>query len=254
MSTLAAFQDAFVDALYAADAADGLSAQPGLRVYRNSVLRACTDALKANFPSVRRLTGAAWFAQAARAYALRHPPRDVRLLAYGAGFDTFLGALADVRQLPYLPGVARLDRSWSQAHVAADAATLAPRAVAALSAAQLAATRLLVHPSARWHWFDALPVYSIWCAQRDARPVPDDLTWTGEGALLLRRAGRVRWQALSRGACALLDACRRGAALQDAAAQAQQAEPALALADVFAELLRAGAFSSLSIAPAQGHP
>lgn len=254
MSALARFQDAFVRALYADDDVGGLAAQPGLRIHRNSVLRACVDALQANFPSVQRLVGAAWFEAVARAYARRCPPDDVRLLHYGSDFDAFLAGLPEAEQLPYLPGVAQLDRSWREAHVAADAAVLDPQAVAALSPERLAGARLAAHPSARWHWFAGLPVYSIWCAQRDALPVPDDLGWAGEGALLLRRDGQVRWQALGRGGCVLLEACQRGATLQDAAAQAQQADPALALADTFAALLGIGAFCSLTPASTQGHP
>ncbi|WP_369915209.1 putative DNA-binding domain-containing protein [Xanthomonas sp. NCPPB 3005] len=253
MNALAQFQDGFARALYGDGDAGGLAAQPGFRIYRNTVLRACIDALQANFPSVQRLVGAAWFEEAARAYARRCPPDDVRLLNYGGDFDAFLAALPEAGQLPYLPGVAQLDRSWREAHVAADAAVLDPQAVAALPREQLAGARVAVHPSARWHWFEALPVYAIWCAQRDAAPVPE-LAWRGEGALLLRHGGQVHRQALGLGGCALLEACRGGATLQAAAARAQQAEPALALADTFATLLRAGAFSSLDLSSTQGIP
>ncbi|QNH10702.1 DNA-binding domain-containing protein [Xanthomonas sp. SI] len=253
MSALAQFQDGFARALYGDGDAGGLAAQPGFRIYRNTVLRACIDALQANFPSVERLVGAAWFEQAARTYAQRCPPNDVHLLHYGGDFDAFLAALPEAGQLPYLPGVAQLDRSWREAHVAADAAVLDPQAVAALPGEQLAAARLTVHPSARWHWFEALPVYSIWCAQRDVAPVPE-LAWRGEGALLLRHGGQVHRHALGLGGCVLLQACRGGATLQAAAEQAQQAEPTLALADTFAALLDAGAFSSLDLSSMQGIP
>jgi hypothetical protein len=253
MSALTQFQDGFARALYGDGDADGLAAQPGFRIYRNTVLRACIDALQANFPSVQRLVGAAWFEEAARAYAERCPPDDGRLLHYGGDFDAFLAARPEAGQLPYLPGVAQLDRSWREAHVAADAAGLAPQAVAALPAEQLAGARVSVHPSARWHWFEAWPVYSIWCAQRDAVPVPE-LAWRGEGALLLRHGGQVHRHALGLGGCVLLQACSNGITLQAAAAQAQQAEPTLALAATFATLLGAGAFSSLDLSSTQGIP
>ncbi|WP_369935472.1 putative DNA-binding domain-containing protein [Xanthomonas tesorieronis] len=253
MSALAQFQDGFALALYGDGDAGGLTAQPGFRVYRNTVLRACIDALQANFPSVQRLVGEAWFEEVARAYVQRHPPEDVRLLHYGADFDAFLAALPEAGQWPYLPGVAQLDRSWREAHVAADAAILDPRDVAALPPERLARLRVTVHPSVRWHWFEALPVYSIWCAQRDAAPL-SELAWNGEGVVLLRRAGQVSWHALGVGGCALLEACRGGATLHAAAEQAQQAEPTLALADTFAMLLGAGAFSSLDLSSEQGIP
>ncbi|MDR6674678.1 DNA-binding domain-containing protein [Xanthomonas sp. 1678] len=253
MTALAQFQDGFARALYGDGDAEGLATQPGFRLYRNTVLRACIDALQENFPSVRRLVGAAWFEDAARAYAQRCPPDDARLLHYGGDFDAFLAALPEAGQLPYLPGVAQLDRSWREAYVAADAAALDPLAVAALAAERLAGARLTLHPSARWHWFEALPVYAIWCAQRDAVPVPD-LEWQGEGALLLRHGGQVQRHALGLGGCVLLEACHGGATLQAAAERAQQAEPALALAATFATLLGAGAFSFLDLSSTQGIP
>lgn len=253
MSALAQFQDGFARALYGDGDAGGLAAQPGFRVYRNTVLRACIEALQANYPSVQRLVGEAWFEEVARTYVQRCPPQDVRLLHYGGDFDAFLAALPEAAQLPYLPGVAQLDRSWREAHVAADAAVLDPRAVAALPLETLAQLRVGVHPSVRWHWFEALPVYSIWCAQRDAVPLPE-LAWSGEGVVLVRRAGEVHRHALGLGGCVLLEACRGGATLQAAAEQAQQAEPTLALAATFATLLGAGAFSSLDLSSAQGIP
>lgn len=69
-TSLRQFQDAFALALLdplvqpAARIAQ-LARQPGFAVYRNTVMKACIDALQANFPSVARLVGEAWFRAAA---------------------------------------------------------------------------------------------------------------------------------------------------------------------------------------------
>jgi hypothetical protein len=79
MPGLSAFQDALAEALSGSAAGlgpwlDAPEAQPGLTVYRNTVAKGCADALAANFPVVRRLVGADWFAAAALAFAGEEPP------------------------------------------------------------------------------------------------------------------------------------------------------------------------------------
>ena len=124
---LARFQSSFAEALFnpASDVpglASGLRSQPAFAVYRNTVMKACVDALEANFPSVARLVGSEWFRAAAAIYVGRHPPPDARLLRYGDGFAEFLDTFEPAAELPYLAGVARLDRCWTQVHAAEDAA------------------------------------------------------------------------------------------------------------------------------------
>ena len=65
MSDLAQFQASFADALFAPAANNSpvaaLSAQPAFAVYRNTVMKACIDALEANYPAVARLVGSEQF-------------------------------------------------------------------------------------------------------------------------------------------------------------------------------------------------
>lgn len=120
-SALARFQDAFFEAaLLPPDVPvpahlRPLLDQPGFAVYRNTVLNGCVDALQANYPAVHALVGTDWFRAAASRYARAHSPRDSRMLVYGEGFAGFLhDFLRDVAtgdDLPYLSGVACLDRT-----------------------------------------------------------------------------------------------------------------------------------------------
>lgn len=221
-----------------------LSAQPAFAVYRNTIFKGCTDALAANYPAVQRLVGEQWFQGAALAYAREYMPDDASLIAYGLGFPAFLAACDAARELPYLPGVARLDRCWSESHLAADDASLD---VAALHAA-LAAGRdvcLAPHAAARWYWELEHPVYSIWAANReDGQSMPSELDWHDEGALLTRPQSHVQWQQIGPGACRFLDACQRGAGVAEAAGLALDGEPGLDVAAMLGALVQAGAFTS----------
>jgi hypothetical protein len=247
-TSLAAFQQGFVRALYGVPANDPgaatLAAQPGFAVYRNTVMKGCVDALQANFPTVQRLVGEDWFREAAVIFARSTPPEDARLLFYGATFPAFLEAFEPARELTYLAGVARLDRLWIEAHTAADENALAAAEVARLSPELFMRTVLRPHASARWTWFDAQPVYTIWRANREAVSLPDKLDWRAEGALLLRVDGSVTWRALGEGGCALLDACAAGAAVGEAFERALGVEADLDLASLMAALFADGAFSA----------
>jgi hypothetical protein len=241
-TALASFQSAFADAVLGRGAA--FVDQPAFAVYRNTVMSGWVDALQANYPCVARLVGTEWFRGAAVAYALRHPATDARLMLFGSEFAAFLGASEAARDLPYLAGVARLDRAWTEAHVAADAECDAAH-LASVPPRELGAVRVAVHPAARWAWFDALPVFTIWSRQRADDPSNDDIVWRSEGALLTRPGASVQWRSATRAECAFLDACAvaRGALLAEAAAAALAAQPQCDLAALFAGLLQAGALS-----------
>lgn len=222
------------------------AAQPGFAVYRNTVAKACIDALAANYPVVLRLVGEAWFQGMGAAYLHAQPPRDGRLLLYGQGLPNFVAQWAPDRGVPYLGGVAQLDRFWTEAHTSADAEPVSADDLSTLPADALTATRLRPHPATRWAWFDEVPVYSLWRCHREspqADPLLGGIPWQGEGALLTRPGGAVLWAPLSRGGVCFLAACSAGRNLGQAAAEAALAEPGLDLAALLALCLSQGALT-----------
>jgi hypothetical protein len=256
---LAAFQDAFARALLSADADAGdsplalLTAQPGFAVYRNTVMKGCIDALAANYPAVARLVGEEWFRAAAAVFARAGLPAHPTLLDYGGGFADFLQAFPPAAQLTYLADVARLDRCWTEAHVAADAPRLDPAALAALAPADMANARLVPHPAARWRWSGESPIYTIWSRNRAGDGDLAEIDWHGEGALLTRPFGAVEHMPLGQSGAALLDACARGGSIEQAALAAVDVDPGADLAALVRQLLDAGAFSSFEPIPLQEH-
>lgn len=258
MITLSAFQNAFALALLSSNGVvagapehmAALAVQPGFSVYRNTVMKGCVDALQANYPAVARLTGDAWFRAAAAAYARNNLPDDPALLRYGASFADFLARFEPAKALPWLTHVARLDRLWTEAHIADNDALLEPAAIARLTPAKLAAAVLYPHAAARWAWFTDAPIFSIWSRNRAVDVTEDSIwepEWNAEGALLTRAHGAVAWLSLSAGAHAFLEQCAHGGTLAQAADAAIASEAGADLQHIMATLLRAGAFSRMSI-------
>ncbi len=248
----AGFQRAFVDALFEPDedALPELSRQPAFAIYRNTVMKACIDALEANFPSVTRLVGRDWFRAAAAVYVAEAPPDDPRLLFYGQGFPAFLARFEPAARLPYLPEVAVLDWSWVASHVSADALPLDAAALASLSPQEIGALCLLPHPAARWHWCADHPAFTIWSHNRaDGEPLPDELAWQAEGALITRPGDTVQWHVLDKAGHAFLDACACGLPLAEAAQSAIAADTHADIAGLLAMLLRQGAFRTRTDIP-----
>ena len=254
VATLAEWQDAFAHALLADEPRAGAPAalarlidQPGFSVYRNTVLTGCIDALQANFPAVERLVGESWFRAAAAVYARAHLPRDPTLLTYGEGFADFLERFEPAREFDYLPAVARVDRFWSEAHVAADDDVLDASALKELTEHDMNRLGLRPHAAARWQWFEGQPIHSVWSRNRHgAADFATPIEWVGEGVLLTRPHGAVIDHAIGRAGVALLTACSQGRSIADAVAAARDADADADVSAVFGLTLRAGAFACIT--------
>jgi Putative DNA-binding domain len=253
---LADYQDAFAQALLAEDPPSAapeiarLVAQPGFAVYRNTVLRGCIDALQANFPAVVRLVGEEWFRAAASVYVRRELPQAPTLLTYGQTFADFLARFEPAVELPYLAAVARVDRLWCEAHVAADDDVLEPAELARLAPNDMGRVTLRPHAAARWAWCDVHPSYTLWSRNRDpAADFDAEIDWRGEGTLLTRPQGAVKHQMLSRAGAAFLSACAEGQSIGRAAAAALEDDATTDLAALINQFLQAGAFAALRNLP-----
>lgn len=251
---LSHFQDAFAAALwhapspsaYSGAALSNVVQHPAFAVYRNTVTKGCIDALQANYPTVCTLVGEDWFRAAAHLHAQAHPPQDARLTHYGDGFAAFLEHFGPAAELPYLPDVARLDRCWTESHLAADADALDATWLAAQDTSNLAAVTLRPHPATRWHHSTAHPAFALWQAHRDGLTLPADIDWQGDGGLLTRPQGAVQWTALPAAGNAFLNACANGDRLEAAALAALAAEPGADLGALMGLLLHTGALAAPS--------
>lgn len=217
-----------------------------IAVYRNTSIKGRIDALEANYPTVSQMVGVEWFRAAAREFVEVQPGDDPVLIDFGVGFADWLASFEPASEMPYLAPVARLDRAWTEAHLAPDAAPLTP-VQAAASRLALTATPARLHPSARLFWFD-WTVASLWLAHRfpDGQP---DLSWRAEpeGLLVHRPGAQVRARLLSRAEWIFLDACRKGRPFGVAALSARSFRPGPDVSTLFAELIATGVFDSASL-------
>mgnify|MGYP000158870960 CR=1 FL=1 len=241
----AAGQAAFHAALWQAEPPPGLTAPDPAEiarrfaVYRNNVRHGLIRALAAAFPVVEALLGAEFHAAMAQVYIRRFPPRGPVLQEWGADFPDFLDRFAPVAHLPWLGDVARLELARGRACHAADAAPVAP---AALAVADPGALRLTLHPSVAL-FASVHPAVGIWLRhQPGAAAVP---LVPGPGHALIGRQPDFTVVVIPVGAGthAVLRALAEGATLGSAATAADPTE-ALTL------LLRHG----LIIATATGDP
>lgn len=245
MSTLFEFQREFSVALLQPDSALRERLGEGFAVYQNTVVKGLVDVLRANYPTVERLVGAEWFDAVARLFAREHLPSEPALALYGAAFPNFTKDIDSARELAYLPAVARLDRLWTEAHFATDAAPLQALALRALSPTQLQMLRLRIHPAARSAWLPHSAV-TIWLHNRSPATSLAELEVSDdeEGVLITRPAGDIRSALLTRADYLFLQQLDQGVLLGDAATTALEQYPDADVAAMLAKFITAGAFAA----------
>jgi hypothetical protein len=244
MPSLAEFQHDFTAALLApaTRARDDLA--PGLRVHRNTVIKALVDAVQANYPTVGVLMGQQWLADVAREYACSHPPRHAVLADYGATFPAFLSELAQAGGWPWLCGVAQLDRAWTEALHAPDAPALTPDALGEIAPSRLPQLRLRLHPATRYGAYAGSAV-TVWRANRPPAIAPAELVIDGseEAALTIRGDAGVVLLPLDAAGRAFVEAINAGCTMGAAAAAALDVATPAEVAATWATLLSNGALA-----------
>lgn len=213
-------------------------------VYRNNVTVSLIEAVGAVFPAVRRITGEDFFRAMARAYVRARPPSSPLLFEYGRDFPDFIAAWDHAAPVPWLADVARLERAWLDAYHAADAAPLAPQALAAVPAERLADVVFVAHPAARVVRSPFAAV-SIFAAHRQEGPADTINAGTPEDALVTRPGLAVTVRHLPAGGAAFAARLLAGALFAEAASEALAEAPGFDLAANIAGLLAAGAFTSI---------
>lgn len=239
MPSLRDLQEQFAEALLgpgdAATAlpirANGLDPARRLRVYRNNVYASLSGALAACYPVVQRLIGEACFNHVSRRYVRAHPSRSGNLHDYGCHFAAFLSGEPAVRELPYLPDVARLEWLMQEVYHAAEPPAHDMTALCGIPPQRYGELRLQLHPAARL-LTSAYPILRIWevnqCGYAGDQTV--SLDEGGVRLLIIRRDEDIEFEALGAGEYVLLSHLAAGDSAFDACEQALAAEPDFDLA------------------------
>lgn len=214
-------------------------------MYRNNVVFGLIVALRARFPAVECIVGAECFAAVARLFVSAHPPRSPLMILYGDAFPDFLAGFGPLRELAYLPDVARLESARVQAFHAADAEPIAPAILFDDGRDRLPDTRLRLHPSV--HVLRSrFPVVSIWsmnCGEAEPGSIE---AFGAEDALILRRGLMVLVRTLPPGGAAFLQALAAGETLGDAARAALADHAGFDLTANLAGLIESAAITALA--------
>ncbi len=229
----------------------GPDGEPSLKrfsVYRNNVVAGLTETLKDAFPAVHRLVGTDFFRAMARVYVAIEPPDSPILLDYGTGFPDFIGSFEPAATLPYLADVARIERAWSEAYHAPEAATLELALFLAIDPEQLPAICLTLHPSVRFVRSE-FPALTIWQMNvGDGVPAPVNLAAGGEDALIVRPMADVEVRSLPLGSLELTQELANGSSVLAALGAGLTANPRFDLSANLSDLMRIGAVVGYSFA------
>jgi len=213
-----------------------------LTIHRNNSLHAGEAALRAQYPVIARLVGDTFLAAMARRYVAELPPGSPVLATFGVHFPAWLPRQPEVRNMPWLEDIARLEWALQEAYHAADAATLDPGALGDGGVTRLAESAVPLHPSVRL-LASSWPVGRIWTVNQAG--------WTGDVTVSLDEGGdrlvvhrtpdlHTRWQRLGAGRWTLLRTLAEGEPLGAACEAALAAETDLALGPVLTDLIRSG--------------
>lgn len=238
-------QRRFMAALYAPDepgpvdaiAGNGLEPATRLRIYRHSSEETQANALRTSYPAVLALVGAAFFDQCARGYRREYASHSGNLQTYGGHFADFLKSLPAMREVPYLPDVARLEWLRQRTVLAADADALP--AGSFKSALMLPEGTFTLHPSvqrlASRH--AALTIFRYALEPGDENlQLPD----AGENVLLWREDGGVAMAALDAASFACIEAFALHQTIAHANAAARTIDPAFDLSACTGSLAERG--------------
>ena len=220
-------------------------------VYRNNVAISLIETLEARFPAVCAAVGDDFFKAMARVFIAEHPPRLPMMNVYGDDLPDFLRHFAPAADVPYLPDLAEVDAARTRAAYVADVEPLTGATLQGLAPEQLAAMRVVLHPSLAVI-SSIYPIVTIWGMNTGALPVAPIADWRPESAVVARPQREVEVRSLPPGGDIFLRALAAGENLASAAATAIAAAPHFDLGVNLAGLFNFGLVGRLSFEPHEG--
>ncbi len=209
-------------------------------VYRNNVAVSLTEALETAYPVVRKLLGDDFFKAMAGVYLRQNPPSSALMMYYGSRFPGFLESFEPVRNIGYLPDVARLERALRQSYHAADAAPVDPALLQTMPPDRLMAARFVLAPSVRlvrslW------PIHALWLA--NTAPDAPKPQMKAEDVIVARPGFDPKPHLLGPGAAEFVTVIGKGASLAEAL---QSAGEDFDLTVILGQLLAGGAIVGIT--------
>lgn len=194
----------------------------GWRVYRNNVAHSLAEVLRDSFPTVDTLVGSDFFRQAAHEFQKQAMPVSAMVWEYGHGFADFLDHYSDVKSLPWLGDVARLEFGrWQSYHGPAEDA-LTPEHLQAIPPERFLDARFKLKTTLQVSGSD-YPVVSIWMEhQKDSPDFSAINLDVGERGMTYRQSGSVYTRKIEPSLAQFLTALQGGDTLACASQQAME--------------------------------
>jgi Putative DNA-binding domain len=213
-------------------------------VYRNNVTVGLMRALEANFPVVRRLLGAQYFAGFARDFAQSCPPQSPLMFQYGAAFPQALESAEDLASYPYLGDVARLEILWRESYHAGDAPSLASEELQSIDPDILFNSCLKAHPALRLI-ASRFAIQAIHVANRSSAEDQVSHPVQAQCVIVTRPLYDVEVHPVTPDQFAFFLALKEGTSLGDAMDRAAAINMNFDLTSALALMLQSGAFQSI---------
>jgi hypothetical protein len=215
-------------------------------VYRNNVTVSLIDALAEVYPAVQRITGAEFFRAMARFHVRATPPTSPLLFEYGREFPAFIESYEYAQDMPWLAGVARIERAWLDAYHAADAPPLPGASLAQVPPDRLGDIVFTVHPATQIVR-SAYPAVAIFAMNRADGTVTSLKSSAAEDALVTRPDMAVEVRLLPAGNATFLSSLIDGETLAEAVSKALDEASSFELSGSIAGMIEAGVFSTLQL-------
>jgi len=222
---------------------DRLGAAERFSAYRTNVVASLVSVVAAAFPMTERAAGPDNFRYAASLFVRTHPPRQARLLAYGAELPSWLRQFKPAESQPWLADLADLEWARNEALFAADAEPLKLEALAGVPAEAIPGLRFALLPSARL-LASAWPVHDLWLRAESEGRIADAPARRAQQVLVLRPGLSVKQLPLEPGDAALLGSLHAGETFATAAEAALAAQATTDLQQLLLGHLVRGTFAA----------
>ncbi|MGN6528887.1 MAG: HvfC/BufC family peptide modification chaperone [Burkholderiaceae bacterium] len=218
-----------------------------LAIYRANLAATSDKALAGAYPVVRQAVGEEFFRGLAREYVRATPSTGGDLADFGHRFADFLAGFEHVRDLPWLPDLARVEWAAHRAYGAADGTPWDAGALATVAPGDQAAIRFVWAPGTAVVE-SAWPVVRVWTIHQPGFDGAFEVDWqVPERALVAREGLAVTVTALAPGEAVFVARSLAGAPLGEAAAGALGADAAFDLGALLARAVGAGLLRGFTV-------
>ncbi|HED16665.1 MAG TPA: hypothetical protein ENI64_07640 [Gammaproteobacteria bacterium] len=221
-------------------ATETLDAPSHIAIYRDSIRLGLAHALREIYPVCARLLGDAYFTQVCEQYIQEHPSHSPDLNRYGLAFPEFASKLSLANDLPWLPDVLRLERSWHKVFSGNDTTKFDLECLAELTEEQSLYACIVLQENMQL--IDSVwPIDNIWHANRDFSKEPETLDLSElpdeKVCLMIWRDGLdMHLDLLTTEMGCLLQSLRDGDSLQTAYELLDQQYPTAEFSDLFGQI------------------